>query len=111
MPVSGDVVTLGFRGARATTRRPAVVVSSEIYHLHRPDIIVGVLTTSLRSAATPMDYVIEDWQAAGLRQPSAFRSYLNTVLSDDVQLIGHLTQRDWMGVQRCIARAFGLLVS
>jgi hypothetical protein len=37
MPDPGDVVTVDFVGAIGTKRRPAVVVSSGLYHQHRPD--------------------------------------------------------------------------
>jgi mRNA interferase MazF len=108
MPDSGDVVTLEFRGARGIARRPAVVVSSATYHQHRPDIIVGVLTTNLQAATAPTDVIIQDWQAASLRQPSAFRCYLNTVLPADVRVIGRLSARDWAGVQQCLSRALAV---
>ncbi|MCS6862897.1 MAG: type II toxin-antitoxin system PemK/MazF family toxin [Abditibacteriales bacterium] len=74
MPQAGDVVLVDFMGAVAVKRRPAVVVSSDTYHTHRPDIIVCPLTTQLAAATTPMDYVLQDWAAAGLRAPSAFTS-------------------------------------
>lgn len=88
MPDSGDVVTLDFRGAQATTRRPAIVVSGAAYHRYRPDVVVGIVTTNIAAATTPTDHILRDWRAAGLRQPSAFRCYLNTVLPADVQVIG-----------------------
>jgi mRNA interferase MazF len=108
MPDSGDVVTLEFRGARGITRRPAVVVSSDTYHQHRPDIIVGVITSNLQAATTPTDFIIQDWQAAGLRQPSAFRSYLNTVLPSDVRVNGRLSERDWAGVRQCLSHVLAM---
>jgi hypothetical protein len=37
----GDFVVGAFRGADATKVRPAVVLSSELYHRHRPDVIVA----------------------------------------------------------------------
>ena len=40
----GNVVTVDFLGATGTKRRPAVVVSSALYHQHRPDLVLGVLT-------------------------------------------------------------------
>jgi mRNA interferase MazF len=80
MPDSADVVTMEFRGAQTRTRRPAIVVSSAEYHHHRPDIVVGIVTTNVSAATTPTDHALRDWRAAGLRQPSAFRCYLNTVL-------------------------------
>ena len=41
MPDPGDVVTVDFMGATGVKRRPAVVVSSERYHQHRPDLVLG----------------------------------------------------------------------
>jgi mRNA-degrading endonuclease toxin of MazEF toxin-antitoxin module len=70
----GDVVTVNFIGAEGAKRRPGIIVSSSLYHQLRPDAIVALLTTNLAAAITPLDYVLQDWVAAGLRQPSAFRS-------------------------------------
>jgi mRNA interferase MazF len=72
----GDVVILNFPGAIGVKRRPAVVLSTDIYHTHRPDVIVGLLTTNIEAATAPTDYVLKDWEAAGLHFPSAFRSYI-----------------------------------
>ena len=108
MPDSGDAVTLEFRGARTITRRPTVVVTSATYHQNRPDIVVGILTTNVDAATTPTDHVLRDWRAAGLRQPAAFRCYLNTVLPIDVQVIGQVSPSDWQSIRVCLSRAFGL---
>ena len=43
----GDVVTVDFVGATGTKRRPAVVVSSALYHQHRPELVLGVLTSQV----------------------------------------------------------------
>ena len=44
----GDVVIGAFPGADTTKIRPAVVLSTERYHRHRPDVIVGLVTTQPR---------------------------------------------------------------
>lgn len=75
----GDVVIVNFPGAIGVKRRPAVVLSTDVYHVHRPDVIVGLLTTNIESATAPTDYTLKDWEAAGLHYPSAFRSYLLTL--------------------------------
>jgi mRNA interferase MazF len=107
MPDAGDVVTVDFVGATGTKRRPAVVVSSSLYHQHRPDLVVGVLTSQVARATTPVDYVLVDWANAGLRQPSAFRAYFGMATPRAVRVIGHLSARDWEGVQACLMRALG----
>ena len=108
MPEPGDVVTVDFVGATGTKRRPAVVVSTTLYHQHRPDLILGVLTSQVSQATTPLDYVLEDWASAGLHQPSAFRAYFGMAIPAAVRVIGHLSARDWQGVQACLMRAFAL---
>lgn len=105
MPNPGDVVTVDFVAATGVKRRPAVVVSSDLYHAHRPDLILGVLTTQITTATTPTDYLLQDWSAAGLHRPSAFRAYLGMATTSAVRVIGHLSERDWQGIQACLMRA------
>ncbi len=87
-------------------RRPAVVVSSDVYHAERPDLILGILTTNLASATASTDYALQDWSAAGLHAPSAFRSYFGMALPADVHVIGHLCDRGWLAVKDGVKRAF-----
>lgn len=98
-PTPGDVVTVDFPGVRGLKRRPAVVVSTDLYHSHRPDVIIGILTSQIAGATAPTDYILRDWAAAGLRQPSAFRAFLATIPQASVRVIGHLADRDWQEVQ------------
>lgn len=72
------------------------------------DIVLGVLTTQLDSATTPLDYVLQDWAAAGLRQPSAFRAYFSMAEPSDVKIIGHLTDRDWAEIQERLKLALAM---
>jgi mRNA interferase MazF len=108
MPKSGDVVTANFVGAAGVKRRPAVVVSSDLYHSHRPDLILAVLTSQIAAATTPLDYVLQDWAAAGLHQPSAFRAFFGMDNPAKVQVIGHLSERDWKEVQARLALALAV---
>ena len=107
MPKPGDVVTLNFAGAVGVKRRPAVIVSSDLYHLHRPDLILGLITTNIAGAKSPTDYALLDWSQAGLRAPSAFRSYLTMALPGEVRVIGHLSDRDWQAIRACVLKSVG----
>ncbi len=95
MPEAGDVVTVDFLGATGIKRRPAVVLSNAKYHSSRPDIVLGVVTSNVAQAKTAFDHIIIDWQSAGLRAPSAFRSYFGMALPSTVRVVGRLTDRDW----------------
>lgn len=98
----GDVVTVDFPGVTGVKRRPAVVLSSAIYHSNRPDVIVGLVTTQT-NALSVTDCMLEDWQAAGLRIASVFRSFIVTLPpSANLVCIGHLSEQDWQAVRACV---------
>ena len=95
----GDVVWIEFPGVVQTKRRPAVVLSSSTYHATRPDIIVGLVTSQTSKSTAPTDFVIQGWQAAGLRLPSAFRAFIVTLpRSAVVSTMGSLARPDWSEV-------------
>jgi len=53
----GDVLIGAFPGADKTKIRPAVVLSTEVYHRHRPDVIVGLITTQSPKELAPTDFL------------------------------------------------------
>jgi mRNA interferase MazF len=102
---AGDVVTVDFPGVSGTKRRPAVVLSSAIYHSVRPDVIIGLITSQTTGLGVT-DYPLQDWSAASLRVPSIFRCFIVTLPpSANLVLIGHLSERDWQGVRACVKAA------
>ncbi|MBL8228421.1 MAG: type II toxin-antitoxin system PemK/MazF family toxin [Bryobacterales bacterium] len=102
----GDVVIGAFPGAQMTKARPAVVLSTENYHLNRPDVIVGIITTQDPRPPSPTDCPVADWTVAGLHAPSWFRLFLVTLPRCGVRKVGRLSPRDWMAVQTCFRNGF-----
>ncbi|MDQ3755243.1 MAG: type II toxin-antitoxin system PemK/MazF family toxin [Acidobacteriota bacterium] len=91
-------------------RRPVIIVSTDAYHSARPDVILAVVTSQTASAIAPTDYPFQDWTTAGLRQPSAFRSYLTMMAATSVvAAIGQLSQRDWQEVQARLRLALAVV--
>jgi mRNA interferase MazF len=98
----GDVVTVDFPGVTGIKRRPSVVLSSDIYHASRPDVITGLITTRTTGLGKT-DYELQDWAEARLRVVSVFRSFIVTLPpSANLVRIGHLSERDWQGVCECL---------
>lgn len=66
----------------STTKvRPAVVVSSSLYHETEPDLLLAALTSRVATAIEPFDYVLSDWRDARLRFASALqRCSLRSIL-------------------------------
>jgi len=105
---SGDVITADIPGITGFKRRPAVVVSTRLYHDHRPDIIVGLITTQVWDSTSPTDAVLQDWARAGLRRPSAFRAFLATLPATAVTRIGRCSARNWQAIQACLEHAIAV---
>ena len=94
----GDVIVIDFPGVMGIKRRPAAILSSDLYHKSRPDLVAGLITSQAISLG-PTDYALQDWSQAGLKVPSIFRSFIATLPpSAHPVVIGHLTDRDWHGV-------------
>jgi mRNA interferase MazF len=104
----GDVVTVDFPGVTGVKRRPAVIVSTTEHHLHRPDVILGIVTSQVASATTALDYVLRDWAAAGLRLPSDFRCVLPALPAGTITRIGQCSSVDWQEIQARLAPAVSI---
>lgn len=107
----GDVVLVPFPFSDLSTTkvRPAVVVSGSLYHATERDLILSAITSKITAMTGPLDYVLNDWQAANLRYPSALKPVLFTL--DPVRVlhrIGALTPSDLAEVDRRLRRALEL---
>ena len=89
-----------FPGAQTIKTRPAVVLSTVVYQRHRPDVILGLLTTRPADPLVPTDCEIKNWKVAGLHMPSYFRLYLVTLLQRSVRVVGRLGDDDWRQVRQ-----------
>jgi mRNA interferase MazF len=107
----GDVVLVPFPFSDLSTTkvRPAVVVSSSLYHATEPDLILAAITSRVAASSGPLDCVLNDWQAAGLRYPSAVKPVLFTLYPTRVIYhVGALTPVDLAEVAQRLRRALEL---
>ena len=102
----GDVVVGVLAGALETKVRPAVVIASRAYLAEHNDVLVGILTTKAPKPSTSTDFILVDWQFAGLRTESYFRAYVLTMHRSELTVIGHLSERDWNQVKARVRAEF-----
>lgn len=103
------LVPFPFSDLNATKVRPAVVISSSAYHSAESDLILAAVSSNVAAATGPMDYVLRDWQAAGLRYPSARKPVLFTLDPTRViHRVGRLSVVDQAEVDDRLRRALGL---
>ena len=77
----GDVVLVPFPFTDQTTnkKRPAVVISSDVYNTEYPDRILMGITSQVSSSPKVFDIVITDWRSAGLLKASMIKPVITTI--------------------------------
>lgn len=107
----GDVwlVKYPYTDLTATKVRPAIVCSTDAYHVEQPDIIVAAVTSNISAATGTLDYVLKDWAAAGLKFESAFKPVVATLgPSLAIHRIGALSADDLNEVETRLRVALGI---
>ncbi len=107
----GDVVLIPFpyTDFSATKTRPAVVISSHVYHSARPELLLMYVSSQLSQANRGIDYVLADWKKARLLKPSFVRPKIAAIRPTlVVHHVGALTENDLLEVDRCLRRAMNL---
>jgi mRNA interferase MazF len=72
------LVSFIFPDETGIKRRPAVIVSSDVYHTGREEAIIAAIT-SRTDRALVGDHLISDWRGAGLLFPSVATGIIRTI--------------------------------
>ena len=107
----GDVVLIHFpfTDLSAAKTRPAIVVSSDLYHHSRSELLLAYVSSQVTKAQPPLDYRLADWSLAGLPKPSFVRPKLAAVEAAlVVYQVGRLTAQDLFELDRCLRKALAL---
>jgi mRNA interferase MazF len=81
-------------------KRPALVVSSDIYNEIRQEVIIAAVTSNI-SRSLPGDTRINQWEEAGLRFPSVVTGIFHTIKRGMIdKKLGTLANEDFRLVQQ-----------
>jgi mRNA interferase MazF len=106
------LVKIAFSGAVGYKRRPAVIISEDVFNQAGTKLIVVALTSNISPPLRPGDTLLSDWKSASLLKPSATRGVLATVDKADIyRKLGTLSTTDFNKVQEGIASILGFSVS
>ncbi|MBX3060989.1 MAG: type II toxin-antitoxin system PemK/MazF family toxin [Anaerolineae bacterium] len=103
----GDIVLVRypFSDLSGTKVRPAVVVS--VPHVSQDLLVVPL--TSRTSSLLPGEFLLADWQPAGLNIASAVKRGLYTIQSQlCLKTVGHLTLKDMEQLDHSLKQWLGL---
>ncbi|OGP88611.1 MAG: hypothetical protein A2157_04600 [Deltaproteobacteria bacterium RBG_16_47_11] len=107
----GDVILIPFpfTDQTATKKRPAVTVSCDTYNSISRDIVIMAITGQVRSRIGIGEFLIEDWQGAGLLKPSAVKSAISTIEQGlVVKILGRLSAKDLSALEKALKELFDL---
>ncbi len=106
----GDVVLVPFpfTDQTGTKKRPAVVVSSAVYHSARRDLVLMAITSQVRTPLAVGEVEVSEWKKAGLLKASVIKPVLTTVEKGLVQKkLGRLEQADRNELQNALQVILG----
>jgi mRNA interferase MazF len=106
----GDVVLVSFvfSDESGEKRRPALVLSSDLYNRNRKEVIIAAIT-SKTGRILEGDYMMSDWRDAGLLFPSLITGIIRTIRGEMiVARLGSLSNKDIQGVEGKLMDIFGL---
>jgi len=107
----GDVVLVPFPFSDQTTakKRPAVIVSSNLYNDASSDIVIMAITSQIDKTIGIGECLIKDWQVAGLLKPSAIKPAVSTIEQKLVfKKLGSLSHNDMSSVENALKKFFDL---
>jgi len=97
-------VPFPFTDRDAAKRRPALVISNELFNNQHDQLVLAMITTTTNNvwlSDVPLNY----WQEAGLKVACHFRLKLFTLDQNMVlKTIGHLSSQDIKSVQAILAK-------
>lgn len=106
----GNVVLVGFpfTNLQTTKKRPAVVISRQIYQQNRPDVILMAITSQVRQPLATGEALLQDWQAAGLVKPSVIKPLIATIEQRRIiKTMGQLSATDRENLEKVIQTILG----
>jgi mRNA interferase MazF len=107
----GDVILVPFPFSDQTTakKRPAVIISSDAYNNTSQDLVIMAITGQTRSRLVIGEFLIEDWQGAGLLKSSAVKSAISTIERRLVmKLLGNFSSRDLATLEKALKELLDL---
>ena len=102
------LVSFIFSDESGERRRPAVIVSSDVYHQSRQEAIIAAIT-SRTDRILAGDHLISDWQGAGLLFPSVATGIIRTIKQGMIaKKLGTMPRPDMQAIEDKLRDALGL---
>lgn len=103
------LVPFPFSDQTATKKRPAVIISSNLYNDASSDIVIMAITSRIDKTIVIGECLIKDWQVAGLLKPSAIKPAISTIEQKLIlKKLGSLSSYDLSSVENALKKLLDL---
>ena len=106
----GDILLVPFPFTNQTLnkKRPAVIISSNVYNQEKIDLIIMAITSQISPSLSFGEMQITDFSAAGLIKPSVIKPVISTIEKCLViRILGQLQNRDCKNLRNIIKIILG----
>ena len=106
----GDVILVPFPFTNQTTskKRPAVVVSSDIYHSQYVDLIIMAITSQNKLISGVGEIIVTEWSNTGLVKPSVIKPVIATIEKGlIIRKLGKLENGDRQALKNALSEILG----
>lgn len=101
------LVPFPFTDLSTSKKRPALIISPDVYNQNSPDLIIAFITSRISAEKKYGDFLIKYWQDANLPKPSMIRMKFATInKSIIVKKLGCLTKKDRKNFKKLFFRFF-----
>ncbi len=103
-----DIVLVDFKyfDKDGSKKRPALILSSQLYHASRQDVIIAAITTNVERVLFG-DTIITEWKNAGLLYPSLVKAVVITIeRSLIIKKLGTIEDKDFENIQTNLKKCF-----
>lgn len=107
----GDIllVPFPFSDQTSTKQRPALVISVDLFQEQGPDLLIMAITSQVGGPLKLGEFLIRDWQSAGLLKPSGVKAAITTIEAKLVRRqLGRLSDYDLKQLNSSLRELLGL---
>jgi mRNA interferase MazF len=98
-----------FSDQTTAKKRPAVIVSADTYNSISRDIVIMAITGQTRSSLGIGEFLIKNWQGAGLLKSSAVKSAISTIEQRLVmKVLGRFSSKDISTLEKSLKELLDL---
>ncbi len=102
------LVQFTFADESGTKQRPALVISTEAYHRSRQEVIIAAITSQTHRLLVG-DYLVKNWQSAGLLYPSVITGIIRTIHRNMItKKLGIMPTQDMEAFGAALGKVLGL---